>query len=424
MAKITRNLSRRELVALTGALGIAGMAGMRRAGAAALTQIAAAPTSAVPEPVSYLITRWRRDPFARGAYSFLAKGADPTDRERLAAPIDGRLFFAGEATDSYFPATVHGALLSGQRAARQIVDAGTTTAVVVGAGAAGLAAAHDLAAAGLSVRVVEARQRTGGRVWTDQSLGVPVDLGASWIHGVRGNPLSELADSRRLERAATDYDNRRVRDHNGRVVDADDFPEDFEIVTYLEHELAADYGDLSPQAVDEGEAFGGGDVIFPGGYAAVLEGLKGGYDIDLGVEVTTIVRGENEVTVQAASGTYTADAALVTVPLGVLKAGTIEFVPDLTADHRSVIDRLGMGLLDKVYLRFDRVFWDAEADLLGYIGPKRGYFANWLNIAKFTGVPILLGFNAASVAEQIEKMSDAEVVAEAMAALRNMYGGA
>ena len=84
----------------------------------------------------------------------------------LARPIDDRLFFAGEATDIEHPATVHGALASGQRAAAEIQATGNPgPIVVVGAGVAGLGAARDLTAAGREVVVVESRQRIGGRVW-------------------------------------------------------------------------------------------------------------------------------------------------------------------------------------------------------------------------------------------------------------------
>jgi polyamine oxidase len=161
---------------------------------------------AVPDPIGVQITRWRADPFARGSYSFLAGGAQPSDRELLAAPAGGRLFFAGEATVRYYPATVHGAMLSGERAAAQILAQGAASAVAVGAGAAGLAAAHQLAVSGVDVRVLEARDRVGGRVWTDSSLGVPVDLGASWIHGVSGNPLTSLANDIDAPRVHTDYE--------------------------------------------------------------------------------------------------------------------------------------------------------------------------------------------------------------------------
>jgi monoamine oxidase len=55
--------------------------------------------------------------------------------------------------------------------------------IVIGAGIAGLAAARDLSIDGYDVLVLEARNRIGGRIWTSRDLGVPADLGASWIHG-------------------------------------------------------------------------------------------------------------------------------------------------------------------------------------------------------------------------------------------------
>ena len=117
-----------------------------------------------------------------------------------------------------------------------------------------------------------------------------------------------------------------------------------------------------------------------------------------------------------------ADSVVVTVPLGVLKAGTIAFDPPLPVDKLGAIERLGMGLLDKVYLRFDQVFWDAEREFIGYVGPSRDRFVTWLNMAAYTGDPILLAFNAASAADAIEGHTDEEILAEAMGALRAMYG--
>ncbi len=80
-----------------------------------------------------------------------------------------------------------------------------------------------------------------------------------------------------------------------------------------------------------------------------------------------------------------------------------------------------MGLLNKVYLKFDDIFWEPQVDTLGYIGPDRGIFAEWLNIYKYTNQPILLGFNASTPAEQLEKLTDRQIIEEAMTALRNMY---
>lgn len=63
--------------------------------------------------------------------------------------------------------------------------------VVVGAGMAGLVSARLLHDSGFDVVVLEARDRLGGRLWTDTRFGVPIDLGASWIHGADANPLSD-----------------------------------------------------------------------------------------------------------------------------------------------------------------------------------------------------------------------------------------
>jgi monoamine oxidase len=58
--------------------------------------------------------------------------------------------------------------------------------VILGAGMAGLAAARMLVDAGKKVVVLEARGRIGGRIWTDRTMGAPIDLGAAWIHGHKG----------------------------------------------------------------------------------------------------------------------------------------------------------------------------------------------------------------------------------------------
>jgi monoamine oxidase len=78
-----------------------------------------------PDPTAWQITRWGADPLARGSYSFNALGSDPDMRDHLAQPVDDRVFLAGEATERTFFATVHGAHLSGVRAAQQVLAART-----------------------------------------------------------------------------------------------------------------------------------------------------------------------------------------------------------------------------------------------------------------------------------------------------------
>src|SRR5690606_36537954 len=75
-----------------------------------------------------------------------------------------------------------------------------TEIVVVGAGAAGIAAARRIAAAGRKAVVIEASNRLGGRCWTDmETFGVPFDRGARWIYGQSDNPVARLARSVRMD---------------------------------------------------------------------------------------------------------------------------------------------------------------------------------------------------------------------------------
>jgi monoamine oxidase len=412
----------------------------------------------VPNPTGSIVTRWRQDPFALGSYSFLSVDSIEGDRELLAAPVGDRLFFAGEATSSSNPATVHGALMSGRDAAAQIADVAAPGAsvAVIGAGAAGLGAARDLTDVGFEVVVYEARDRIGGRVNTDTSLGVPIDLGASWIHGIRGNPLTAIAESLGAPMIDTDYDSMVVYDRNGaRVPDAiwaepirvvngaarrgltieeaineavEDKNEkqverfDFAVVATFEHEYAADVAELSAVAPHEGDYFGGGDVTLPDGYLALLEPLADGIEIQLTHGVDGVTTHATGVTLESAGVQTTHDHCVVTLPLGVMKTGAVQFDPPLPAEKQAAMKRFGMGLLDKVVLEFPEIFWDRNYEWFGYVGPDRGAWSQWFDLTDISGRPMLVCFHAGRAAEIIESKSDDEVVADAMAVLRSVFG--
>jgi monoamine oxidase len=75
----------------------------------------------IPEPVGHLVTRWNQDPFSLGSYSYVPVGSKQSLRRYIGMPVENRVFFAGEATSQFFPSTVHGAFLSGVRAAYEIM---------------------------------------------------------------------------------------------------------------------------------------------------------------------------------------------------------------------------------------------------------------------------------------------------------------
>jgi hypothetical protein len=76
----------------------------------------------LPDPVHAIVTRWGKDPFALGSYSFVGPEATGEDYDILGKPVDNKVFFAGEATCRTHPATVHGAYMSGLRAANQVLE--------------------------------------------------------------------------------------------------------------------------------------------------------------------------------------------------------------------------------------------------------------------------------------------------------------
>jgi monoamine oxidase len=75
----------------------------------------------VPEPTAFLMTRWAEDPYTLGSYSYIPIGASGHDYDVLAEPVGQKIFFAGEATNKFFPGTTHGAYLSGQREADRLI---------------------------------------------------------------------------------------------------------------------------------------------------------------------------------------------------------------------------------------------------------------------------------------------------------------
>lgn len=182
---------------------------------AAVTAAACGKTQAArPQTPSYLVTRWDTDQWSLGSYSALAVGTSWRARQILAhAVIGGRVVLAGEFVATDYPATVHGAYNSGRRAARRLLETApdARSVLVIGAGLAGLRAAEVLAKAGRQVIVLEARDRVGGRIRTDRSLGVPLEMGAAWIHGVVDNPMVKVVRRAGLRLIPTDWDDSVAR---------------------------------------------------------------------------------------------------------------------------------------------------------------------------------------------------------------------
>jgi monoamine oxidase len=191
----------------------------------------------------------------------------------------------------------------------------------------------------------------------------------------------------------------------------------------VEAEYGGAWDEVSAWHYDEAVEFGGGDKLFPKGYDQITDHLATGLTIRTGAVVASVVQAGDSVQVTLTDGeVLQADHVVVTVPLGVLKSGDIAFEPPLAPARRAAIETLGMGLLNKCWLRFDRIAWPADVDWIEWLGPKDGIWSQWVSLAQATGAPVLLAFHAGDQARQMERLSDAEMVAEAHAALKTMFG--
>lgn len=147
---------------------------------------------------------------------------------------------------------------------------------------------------------------------------------------------------------------------------------------------------------------------------------------DISIELNQIVESidysEEIPKIITNQGAYTADQVIITLPLGVLKSGQVKFIPELPSPKRKAIKALGMGILNKCYLRFPKVFWPKKVDWIEQVPTERGLWSEWVNIFRVNQLPILLGFNAADEGKEIETWTDEEIIKSAMKTLRHLFG--
>ncbi|KAK2578936.1 hypothetical protein KPH14_011141 [Odynerus spinipes] len=170
------------------------------------------------------------------------------------------------------------------------------------------------------------------------------------------------------------------------------------------------------------------------GYSCVPVALSEGLDILLNTAARAVRYGVNGVEVWAASSrslhtnhtVYKADAVLVTLPLGVLKASAppsaVAFNPPLPDWKSQAIQRLGFGNLNKVVLCFERIFWDPTANLFGHVGSttaSRGELFLFWNLYK---APVLLALVAGEAACVMENVSDDVIIGRCISVLKTIFG--
>jgi lysine-specific histone demethylase 1 len=424
--------------------------------------------------------------------------------------------------------------------------------VIVGAGIAGIMAAHKLTQLGYKVTMLEARHRTGGRIFTDVNSGYAVDLGASILTGADANPiytvlnkqidnidLYDIGDTGALYdidgNMVDEYLDKEVEKQFNKLLDAAcdlkhagnsskrkkytqtaNQPIDmlslgdilFKMIDeYLDtisnrkkrelhkrilywHVSNLEYGmgtELKPCSLahwdqdDEYEIMGQHKFLKQG-YSSIVNLLTKNLDIKLGQVVTNIEYSGETIVVSTKPNTvdhvnpivannqnflindnddslfssenkmnnsdlensneklaheimdgaivsvmdsYLCDAVLITVPLGVLQKRSIYFNPPLPQWKIDAIDRLGMGVLNKLVLTFPYVFWDNEMDYFGSLheqSERRGHHYLFWNMYPCIAEPVLVALFAGNAAHELENEELDNILTDTMNALRNIFG--
>lgn len=330
--------------------------------------------------------------------------------------------------------------------------------LVLGAGAAGLGAARTLTDAGRNVLVVEARDRIGGRVWTEHGFGsIPVECGAEFIHGDAVGTWAWVRRAAAPTEAADIWYGRRMALEDGRVAGPEllDQRDDLKAALALEEELARYSGPDMPLATwldqrgvtglkrhladirmahascgaletlsaaalaDELRASahnGVHDFHILSGYDSVLAVLAEGLNICLNAAVQRVDWGSAGIIFRLANGEeLQARAAVITLPLAVLKAGVVEFAPGLPEAQQQAIAGLAMEPAMKVIYRFREPFWDQGMTFLTLPDPMPVWWA------LRAGQPLLTCFLTNWRARQAGALGEA-LIARGLEHLRPFFG--
>ncbi|RVU21531.1 flavin monoamine oxidase family protein [Methylobacterium oryzihabitans] len=344
---------------------------------------------------------------------------------------------------------------AGLVALRGAARAAQTDVAVVGAGAAGLAAAEAIRRGGHSVVVLEARSRIGGRAFTDASLGPAsaFDAGAQYIHWAERNPWKAIAAAdgvrtgddgagwpRLILDGAPAPDEARLRRRAafGRLSGLIDHP------AGPDRSLAALAGTGDPAlaaaatglarlslgeeadrvSAAEYDRLWAGDDIWVDGYGALVARRHAALPVRLSAPVTAIDWSGSGVALATSGGTLTALAAIVTVPVGVLAADAIRFAPALPAATAEAVAGLRMGAYTKIALALDpgrlagREWHDA---VLVRSGPGAGLTA-YLETRPF-GRPVAVLHVGGDAARELCAAGEAAAVAAATDHLADALGG-
>jgi len=382
--------------------------------------------SDLPRPADARRSSWATDPYSLGATTLLATGAADGARAILRVPLDGTVFLAGEGVAGQHPGTLAGARASGfevAEAVHAVAEPGERIAVI-GAGLAGATAARTLADQGHDVVVVEARERVGGRIWSELPSGweLPVELGGTLLAGPGARALEVVLGVSGVSTVPFPASVEALPAEGEPVPDGDPLREAWRRAALAPARTGLDAdGD---GATTDGTS--GTDVatllppdlqLVTGGLQRFVTELLDGLDVLRTANVVTLQRGGRGVGLRLATGeSLSVDRAVVTVPVAVLRAGDFELDPPLPDEHQEALDQLVVGQQEVVWLRFDEPFWSSTATVWAVLDDD-AVVRVWLNLLPVTGQPVLVGMVGGAAAESFAALDDGDAIEAALAGL-------
>jgi monoamine oxidase len=341
-------------------------------------------------------------------------------------------------------------------------------AAVIGGGIAGLATALELAAKGLDFKLIEASGRLGGRIWTVEAGGLPLELGAEFIHG-KPKALYELAKKagcdpqlitgtpwlarngvfescaaffEQVDKVIAKMDRPSLKEHDESF---DEFAATLHGVSAEQKRWAREYVEgfhashaerVSVRALVEGEKAsetieGEKQFRLLGGYSRMIDYLAAqlpAESICLNTAVRAVRWRKGAATLESSAGEMKARAVIVTVPLSVLQAatgaGAIRFEPELPAAKKIALTQMEMGPVVRISFLFKRPFWrelHGELDDLSFLFSHAHHFPTWWTRQPSTA-PVLTGWASGPRAEKLSGLSEEAMVNRAIESLAKMLG--
>lgn len=284
-----------------------------------------------------------------------------------------------------------------------------SSAIIIGGGIAGLRAANVLKTHGLKVTVLEGRDRVGGRILTETEPFLH-EMGASWFHSTATNNLMPLLQTLNIEGYFDDNSASAITEHGpakgpgGNVksefvawasnyfktnpdtkdisakelyqkyadaishIDSEAKKQGYAVARFFEIPFGLPFSEISGKAVAGAGGARPRDLYILNGYSKVIDWLKKDIssDIKTGVDVSAVEKVGDGYKVTTSQGDFTADSVIVAVPLNVVKQGVISLPSDASPVSKA-IKHMSYGGMSKIYLTFDKPFWDTSVDQFHYI---------------------------------------------------------